>query len=208
MSLTKIQAVTQILLLNKSQTFQVPALDPSGTGAVAKAEKFLDFASRRVQGRGWRSNTFFARTITADGSGEIEAGVTAGFGDPADQDVLWVRAGGADAHRRFVLVGSDLYDADRSTFDFGADAEIQVDVVIGYTDWDLIDPMLKELIVAQAAWDYNASEHGERTRSLSIADRIRQMELTIPRPPLPRNAEPINPLPLFPFDGQGDQAGD
>lgn len=159
---TKLRAINHMLL--SLGMARVGALDTSGSSDAAEAEYVLDSVARKTLMRGVSSNTRRHVTIVSSNTGEIDLNASLASQSPATPAPLALRVSGSGKYqdRRFSLRGSKIYDEVKgSTVAFGTTESVTVDIVeelsaTSPANFEDIDPVTKELILAEAVQEYRA----------------------------------------------------
>lgn len=155
--MTELEAVNRMLeAIGSPPVLTVPESDDGSEEWQAKT--ILDAENEQVQARGWATNTVDSRTMTPNGSDQIDL-----------TGILSFEAVGSFKGKRYASRGGLLYDVENDTNIFSGTVTLKVIDLLDFTD---LPTNLAYLVAIRAAQRFQRSVKQSR-----IADAITQDEL-------------------------------
>lgn len=191
LGISKLDAVNMILDTNRIK--RVTALSSSGTwpsksynrDEAGQAEYILDIIARSVQARGIGCNTRRSQAFATSGSNQIVLPDT----------ILRIIPAGPTQRRDHTIRGNKVFDLENNTYTL-AGGTYYYDVIEAI-DFDDLEPLAKEAIMAEARQHFQRGQRGDPIQDAFTTDSRNRADAMLPRPSHAPNAAPINALPLM-----------
>jgi len=163
--------------LSAINEFRVVATDTNGISMAADAERYVNESTRYFCAMGWPCNTRKAAKITPVWSG-TEYIISIGQALPST--TIRIKGTGPDSHRSIVLRGTQAYDADNGTVNFGSTNQVFLDIA-ELLAFETLEHILQEEIVQHAAQRFARRMVGGQITDAYLSQEIATTDSLQPR---------------------------